>query len=514
MKVPPECGSTFIISADLRSRARSGGRSRTAARTYPLVSLRGAVLVAASCSRLLHGQTKAMFPGTQVAPPSTSYLSAEPSAAAITREALRKQYALGNWAGLRTQLGRHGIVPTALLITDPFGNIHGGTQTGASSYSLFGVDIRLNTEALLGLKGGQFDIGGAVNFGTSLSRSYIGNTFPVQLSDVAGAQPRLTYLSYTQALLQNRLSVRVGRTTLNSVFGEEFAGSEAFKKFVSVGFDLVPQGLFLNVPGGAGYPRTTWGTRLKYSAMRHRYVQGAAYNADAKQLAGDRHGVDFSLHGPVFAIGEAGLRHFRHPDDTTPSRNVKVGGFYSGGTHYSVKNGSLVPVKGLSGFYALADQNLFRLNAPSDTPKSSEELSRWGEAELERRVVAFASAVVVPEARTNIVPYFFNVGLISFGLSPSRPRDLFGAGFAYGSHSRGPSAGMSAVGEPSAPRTPANEGTLEVTYGFALRPGVLLQPDLQYILHPIGVPSGSRAPASNAATPNATAIGVNVVVNF
>ncbi|WP_236657328.1 carbohydrate porin [Acidisarcina polymorpha] len=472
------------------------------------------MLVGVSCSPLLHGQTDATALQAQVSPPSTSYLSAEPSAAAITPEELRKRYAFGNWAGLRTQLGRHGIVPTALLITDPFGNIHGGTQTGAANYSLFGVDIRLDTKALLGLKGGQLDIGGAVNFGTSLSRSYIGNTFPVQLADVAGAQPRLTYLSYTQALLRNRLSFRVGRTTLNSVFGEEFAGSEAFKKFVSVGFDLVPQGLFLDVPGGAGYPRATWGTRLKYSATKHLYVQGAAYNADAKQLTGDRHGVDFSLHGPVFAIGEAGFRHFRRPDDAKPSRNIKVGGFYGGGTHYSVKNGSLVPVKGLSGFYALADQNLFRLNALSDTPKSSEELSRWGEAELERRVGAFASVVVVPEARTNIVPYFFNVGLISFGLSPSRLRDLFGVGFAYGSHSRGPSMGISDASEPSVPRTPAYEGTLEVTYGFALRPGVLLQPDLQYILHPIGVPSRLRAPASNVATPNATAIGVNVVVNF
>ena len=46
--------------------------------------------------------------------------------------------------------------------------------------------------------------------------------------------------------------------------------------------------------------------------------------------------------------------------------------------------------------------------------------------------------------------------------------------------------------------------TLELTYGCAVRPGLLLQPDLQYIINPGG----------NKAIPNALAIGVNVVVNF
>ena len=48
------------------------------------------------------------------------------------------------------------------------------------------------------------------------------------------------------------------------------------------------------------------------------------------------------------------------------------------------------------------------------------------------------------------------------------------------------------------------ETTLELTYGCAVRPGLLLQPDLQYIIHPGG----------NRAIPNALAIGVNIVANF
>jgi len=48
------------------------------------------------------------------------------------------------------------------------------------------------------------------------------------------------------------------------------------------------------------------------------------------------------------------------------------------------------------------------------------------------------------------------------------------------------------------------EMTLEWTYGCTIKPGLLVQPSLQYLLNPGG----------NKAVPNALAIGVNVVFNF
>jgi hypothetical protein len=47
------------------------------------------------------------------------------------------------------------------------------------------------------------------------------------------------------------------------------------------------------------------------------------------------------------------------------------------------------------------------------------------------------------------------------------------------------------------------ETTLEWNYGWAVRPGLLLQPDFQYVIHPSG---GRRLP-------DAVAIGINVVLN-
>jgi len=446
---------------------------------------------------------------------SHTYLSASPSPDALSAFSLDTRYALGSWGGLRTVLGRHGIVPTVIMISDPFGNVHGGEQIGAADYSLVGADIRIDTGSITGWKGGQFDIGGAVNWGTSLSRSYIGNSFAVQLADCAEAQPRLTYLSYTQLLLKDHISLRMGRLTLNSVYGEEFMGSEYFKNFTTIGLDLIPEGVFFNVSGAAGYPRTTWGARLRYSPTRRFYAQAAAYNSDPSQLSGSHHGLDLSVRGPIFAIGEVGFKHFARLEDSKPDRNIKAGGFYTGGTHYTVSQAALKPVQGLFGFYALGDQRLFRLRSPSGTPKADAELTRWGDAERERHVGVFASVVAVPEPRTNTTPYFFDLGAMSYGLNPGRPRDFFGLGFAYGSYSRGPQLAASISNtQPISPPVPPNEETLEVTYGFVARPGMVLQPSLQYVVHPKGIASIPNTLRPGEFVPNALAIGVNTVINF
>ena len=167
------------------------------------------------------------------------------------------EYLFGDWAGYRETLAEHGVEPSLFIITDPFGNVTGGQRTGFTDYSLAGLDVRFDTARIFGWHGGQIRVGAAVNFGTSLSSSYVGNNFPIQLADVATFHPRLTYLSYMQSLKEGKVNLLFGRLTVNSVEGEEFMGSEYFKAFTSVGFNLIPQGLFFNAPGAFGYPLTT-----------------------------------------------------------------------------------------------------------------------------------------------------------------------------------------------------------------------------------------------------------------
>jgi porin len=303
--------------------------------------------------------------------PHHPFRSPFPHQTAAASDEFREKYLFGDWFGYRSELAAHGIKPSLLFIVDPFANLRGGLRRGVTNYDLLCVDVVIDTSDLLALAGGQFHVGFAVNFGTSLSRHYVGNSFPIQLADVAGAQPKLTYLSYTQALAENRLTVRLGRLTVNSVFGEEFMGSEYFKAMASVAFNLIPIGLFLNAPGAFGYPETTWGARIKFEPVPQFYAMAGAYNGDPTMKEGYLHGLDFSLRGPLFAIGEVGFRWNYEDHATGLPRNIKAGAYFNGGQFDVLGTGGRSrTVHGLYGLYILGDQIV----------------SRWGDSSQNRHL--------------------------------------------------------------------------------------------------------------------------------
>jgi porin len=451
---------------------------------------RGVAAMVASLPLALLAGAQSVLPGDH---PYHPFRSPFPSKVAGTTDEFRESYLFGDWLGVRSKLAAHGIKPALLLISDPFGNVIGGQRRGLSNYALLCLDLLLDTGELFALPGGQFHVGFAVNFGTSLSRHYVGNNFPIQLADVAGAQPRLTYLSYTQALFDERVSIRLGRVTVNSVYGEEFMGSEYFKAFTSVGFDLVPLGLFLNAPGAFGYPDTTWGARIRFEPVQQFYTMVGVYNGDPMVKEGNQHGLDFSLRGPPFAIGEIGFRWNYGKQPTGLVRNLKFGAYFNGGT-FQVLNSGLAGQQtknahDVYGLYVLGDQVLLR----------------WGDPGQTRHLGIFGAFNVVPAQRVNSVPYFFDTGLVAYGLLSGRPKDFAALGVVYGSYS----ARLQPPEEFQSPAVPSIvmpnfEMTLEWSYGCRVKRGLVLQPGLQYLIHPKG----------NTAIPNAFAMGINVVINF
>jgi porin len=425
--------------------------------------------------------------------PDHLFREPHPAPTVETSEDFGEKYLFGDWLGARTELAAEGIKPLVLFITDPFVNAAGGRRQGFSEYDLLGLDVLFDTDKLFGWRGGEFRVGFANNSGTSLSTHYVGNNFPVQLADVASANPRLTYLSYTQSLLDDKLSVRFGRLTINSVYGEEFAGSPYFKAFTSVAFDLVPLGIFLNAPGAFGYPLTTWGARVKFEPLESFYAMAGCYNGDPTVKEDDRHGVDFTLRGPPFVIGEVGYRRNYGKDAPGLPGNLKLGAYFNGGNAEAFGSGLASQpnetVQARYGCYVLGDQ----------------ALARWGDPAEKRHLGLFAAFVCAPDQRVNPVPYFSDAGLVAYGFLPSRPRDFAAFGVAYGSYSADlrHAEELQAVTD-STVSVQSWEMTLEWTYGCTVRPGLLVQSDVQYLVNPGG----------NKAVPNALAIGVNLVFNF
>jgi porin len=392
----------------------------------------------------------------------------------------------GDWGGLRSDLLERGIDLRLLLISDPYGNSRGGLETGFTGYSMLSGDLLLDTEPSLGIAG-EIQLGFSVNFGTQLSQDVVGNTFPIQSSDVAPPGGRLTTVSYTQSLLQDRLSLRLGRLSIDSLYGEEFAGSTYFRQFTSVAFNAIPFAIFYNAPAALGYPATTWGARARYQPTPGFYAMAGLYNGDPAVGLASRHGLDFTLAGPAFAIGELGWsRPVQNQSSGLPG-NFKIGAFSLAGAVPAYDRS--VNAGGRHGFYLVADQ----------------ALARYGEPAQGRQLGVFGSLVSAPNASVSPMPVFFSTGLVANGPFAGRPRDVLSFGLAYGgfSTSLADEQRQLALQDPSI-RPQRSELTLELSYGISLMPGVMIQPGAQLIVHPGG----------DTATPSALALGVNAVISF
>ena len=79
--------------------------------------------------------------------------------------------------------------------------------------------------------------------------------------------------------------------------------------FVATGngtFDGNTGGIFFNVPMTA-YPTATWGIRARLTPTPQIYVMAGVYNGDPTLVQNSKHGVDWTMRAPLFAMGEVGF---------------------------------------------------------------------------------------------------------------------------------------------------------------------------------------------------------------
>jgi porin len=215
---------------------------------------------------------------------------------------------------------------------------------------------------------------------------------------------------------------------------------------------------------------------------------GGVYNGDPSIRSNDHHGLDFSMNGPLFAIGEVAYQPNSRPGDSGLMGNYKAGFWYDNGLFTDFNTGAVN--RGNWGFYTLFDQVLVR----------------FGEQGSNRGFGIAGSFLVSPDQSISQMPYFFTAALAARGIFPSRPTDVAGLGVVFGhfsndlqnSQERAQQLGSN-VGVQS------HETVLELTYRLALLNSALfVQPDLQYVFRPGG--TGRIA--------DALVLGAQVAVNF
>ena len=396
---------------------------------------------------------------------------------------LPREHLLGDWYGTRTWFEDQGIVPTLTFVTDSLGNPSGGKDQGFTTANNLGLDLNFDLEKLCGFEGASFLLSMSYRFGGSLSANYIHNVFTVQ--QVFGGETfHLINIAYQQKLFDDRVELRLGRIAA----GDDFLVSPYNYVFVQNGFDGNPVGIFFNSPGMTAYPNDTWGALVKVRPTARTYIMGGVYNGDPSIRGNDKHGADFSMDGPLFAIGEIKYQPNSLPGDRGLIGNYKAGFWYDNSLYTDFNTGAVN--RGNWGFYGMFDQILVR----------------FGESASHRGLGIAGSFLVSPDQSISQMPYFFTAALVTRGIFASRPRDIIGLGVVYGHFSndlqnfqrraqqRDPNVGVQ-----------SHETVLELTYRLALLKSALyVQPDLQYVFRPGGTGQIS----------DALVLGAQVAVNF
>jgi porin len=396
---------------------------------------------------------------------------------------LPREHLLGDWYGTRTWLENHGVTPTLTFVTDSLGNPTGGTEQGFTTANNLGLDLNFDLQKLADLEGGSVLFSMSYRFGGSLSANYIHNVFTVQ--QVFGGETfRVVNIAYLQKLLDDRIEFRLGRIAT----GDDFLVSPYNYVFVQNGFDGNPVGIFFNSPGMTAYPNDTWGALVKVRSTARTYIMGGVYNGDPSIRDNSNHGVDLSMDGPLFAIGEIAYQPNNLPGDRGLLGNYKAGFWYDNSRFTDFNTGGFN--RGNWGFYGIFDQVLVR----------------FGEPASHRGFGVAGSFLASPDQSISQMPYFFTAALVTRGIFPSRPRDLVGLGVVYGHFSNDlqnsqeraqqldPNVGVQ-----------SHETVMELTYRLALLKSALyFQPDLQYVFWPGGTGRIS----------DALVLGAQVAVNF
>ena len=403
---------------------------------------------------------------------------------------------LGDWFGLRTRLEDQGITPGLTFQSNLAGNPVGGMRQGFTEADNLGLNLNFDLKKLYGLDGGTFQFSTSQRSGANLSAIDIGNTFTTQ--QVYGRETwQVINVAYQQKFLDDLVELRIGRIAAGDVFDV----SPYDYLFMQNAIDGNPVGIFLNAPGMSAYPNATWGAELKVQTTARTYVHGGVYNGDIEHTHElHDHGLDWSMRGPAFLIGEAVYQNNQLPGERLPG-NYKLGIWYDGDSYQDFGSkvlGPLVPgiaphfTQGNFGFYGLFDQILVRFGSTDE--------------KIARGIGVTGCVQAAPDQSISQMPLFCEAGILVRGIVQQRPRDVAGFGIIYGEFSSDlRNAQRLAQRVDPGVGVQDQETVLEWNYTFRFRNGAFFfEPDVQYIIRPGGTGN----------IPNALVVGAQVGFNF
>ena len=420
----------------------------------------------------------------------------------------------GDPNGWRAALAGRGITYAINYGGEVFGVASGGIRRGSQYTGQLEGLLNIDLDTLIGLKGLKFHAHAFQLHGRGVSVDHLG-VFDTVTNYEATPSTRLFEVWMEQSLFDDKVSVRFGQMRVD--YDGEFTLAPSAGLFISASFGW-PSFLGSNLPsGGVTYPIIAPGVRVKVSPNDKLTLLAAVYNDDpAGPCDGDPQvcnddGLKFRLRDNPFLIGEV---QYRYSDNKSPgglNGLVKIGGFADLGKFNDKRfgtdgrsiadpasNGIARRYHQNTGIYAIIDQQIFR---PS------------GASSADDGIYAFGRVASLPSDR-NLIDFSFDAGLRFAGLVPGRPNDEFGVAFVYNRVSNRVSGldrdTLAATGTAGPIRS--TEALAELTYKIQIKPGLILQPDLQYVWRPGG--NAADPNDSTKAVENAWVLGLRSVVNY
>jgi porin len=416
-----------------------------------------------------------------------------------------------SWNGLRPYLAEKGLSFALNYQSDLLANPTGGVRQGATYMARLEGVVELDLEKAFNWTGALVHVGAYQIHGVGLSRHFIYN-FQTVTDLEAMPTTRLDEI-WIEQKLGNKVSVRVGQVAADTEF--YLTPFHALPVGGAYGWPAI---LAQNLPnGGPAYPFASPGVRVKVQPTDSINLLAAVFDGDPvgpcrqdDPQKCNRNGINFRLRDPPFIIGEAQF-HYEIPAQGGLSGNFRLGGwahfgrfadqrFGIDGLPQADPSGIGLPLRhwGNRGIYATADQQIFR--AGDDGSKGVFVYGRVGVAPADRNPVSFN----------------FDAGINFVGIVPGRPDDQFGFMGVYARMS--PTLAAADLDQQfyNAAFGPVrdHEALLQATYAAQILPGWVLQPNIQYVIHPGGHIPDPLDPLGLRAIPNAFVVGLRSSIKY
>jgi porin len=397
-----------------------------------------------------------------------------PAKAADTQQQLEPQTGItGNWGGARDRLHDVGVDISFGIISEVGANVSGGLRKDVTQVSGFALGAFFDTDKLFGLRGGTAQIVFTKRQGPALiNRAGLATLQPSQEIYARGQTYRLTDAWYMQRI--GRIAdVKVGRMTM----GEDFATLPC--DFMNLTFCGNPVG---NLVGTYWYngPISQWAGRVRVKPGAFSFMAGVyEYNPNnLKESIALSHGGAQGVTVPV----EAGWIPYLGPHKLPGS--FRIGAWYS-----NARSGDLLT--GTDG----------RPFAETGLDPHSRRSRYGGYILLQQQLTGtFVDDGANGSRTTHGVSVFLNmtqadrattrtdnqIALWLINAGPFRGRPLDDAGIGIGRTNVNARAALAETFGVPGSESPNAEYAGEIYYGIHLCPGLVVRPNVQYIVHPGG----------------------------